>query len=178
MFSAHAHKLRGRCTYTLQFSDQPYDHECSADAKCALGMHICVLRAQVNYIAFVHMYYFENTDPYVKVYMLHKHRRLDKWKSTTKKNTLSPVFNEPFEFDMTGMDMRDVCLEIFIMDHDRFRKNDVIGIVYVGLHVPSDSGTSHFNEVLSNLGQQISHWHHLIPHQQLKKRKRHKSNTM
>ena len=119
-----------------------------------------------------------NIDPYVKVYMLHKHRRLDKWKSTTRKNTLTPVFNEPFEFDITGMNVRDVCLEIFIMDHDRFRKNDVIGIVYVGLHVPSDSGTSHFNEVLSNLGQQISHWHHLIPHQQLKKRKRHKSNTM
>lgn len=121
---------------------------------------------------------FTNTDPYVKVYMLHKQRRLDKWKSTTRKNTLAPVFNEPFEFDITGMDVKDVCLEIFIMDHDRFRKNDVIGIVYVGLHGPSDSGTSHFNEVLSSLGQQVTHWHHLIPHQQLKKRKRHKSNTM
>ena len=76
-------------------------------------------------------------DPYVKVYMLHRHRRLDKWKSTTRRNTLAPVFNEPFEFDITGMDVRDICLEIFVMDHDRFRKNDVIGIVYVGLHVPS-----------------------------------------
>lgn len=119
-----------------------------------------------------------STDPYVKMYMLHRHRRLDKWKSTTRKNTLAPVFNESFEFDITGMDVKDICLEIFIMDHDRFRKNDVIGIVYVGLHVPGESGAAHFNEVLSNLGQQVSHWHQLIPHQQLKKRKRHKSNTL
>ena len=38
-----------------------------------------------------------STDPYVKVYILHKGKKHDKWKSTIKRNTLLPIFNEPFQ---------------------------------------------------------------------------------
>ena len=103
---------------------------------------------------------------------------MTKWKSTVKKGTLAPVFNEAFQFDITGMDAQDVNLEVFVMDHDRFRKNDVIGMVYIGPKCPSELGQTHYSEMLANPQHPISHWHQLIPHQQLKSRKRHKSQTM
>lgn len=114
----------------------------------------------------------------MKVYLLHKQKRVSKWKSATKRGTLAPVFNEIFEFDITGMDPNDVNVEVFVMNHDRFRRNDVLGIVYVGANVPSELGVAHYNEVLAHPQHPISHWHKLIPHHQVKVRKRHKSNTM
>lgn len=101
-----------------------------------------------------------------------------KWKSEVKRSTLAPVFNEAFEFDITGMDTTDINLEVFIMDHDRFRKNDVIGMVYIGPNVPSELGQSHYSEVIGSPQHPISHWHKLIPHHQAKGRKRRKSRTM
>ena len=114
----------------------------------------------------------------MKVYLLHNQKRVNKWKSATKRGTIAPVFNEAFEFNITGMDPKDVNIEVFVMDHDRFRRNDILGMVYLGANAPNESGVTHYNEVLAHPHYPISHWHKLIPHHRAKTRKRHKSNTM
>ncbi len=95
-----------------------------------------------------------------------------------KKSTLAPVFNDTFEFNVLGMNPQDISIELFVMDHDMFRRNDVIGMVYIGPNVHTELGVTHYQEMLASPQHPISHWHKLIPHPHVKTRRRHKSNTM
>ena len=67
------------------------------------------------------------SDPYVKIYLLHKEQRISKKKTHVKKRTLNPVFNESFVFDLPRTDngMADIQLEFALLDWDRVTKNEV-----------------------------------------------------
>lgn len=58
-------------------------------------------------------------DPYVKVYLICDGRRLKKRKTTTKKSTLNPVYNEAIIFDIPPENVEQVSLSIMVMDYDR-----------------------------------------------------------
>jgi len=58
-------------------------------------------------------------DPYVKVSLMCEGRRLKKRKTTTKKNTLNPVYNEAIIFDIPPENVDQVSLSIAVMDYDR-----------------------------------------------------------
>lgn len=60
-----------------------------------------------------------STDPYVKVSLICDGRRLKKRKTTTKKNTLNPVYNEAIIFDIPPENVEQVSLSIIVMDYDR-----------------------------------------------------------
>ncbi len=143
----------------------------------SLSVHSIYFSVYYNYVVVYH--FSPTTDPYIKVYLLHKQKRFSKWKSTTKKNTVAPVFNDAFEFKIFGMDLNDICIEVLVMNHDMLRRNDMIGMVYIGPAVQTSLGVTHYKEMLASPHHPISHWHKLIPHpHQVKTRKRHKSNTM
>lgn len=59
------------------------------------------------------------SDPYVKVYLICEGKRIKKKKTTVKKNTLSPVYNEALVFDVPADNIEDVCLVIKVIDYDR-----------------------------------------------------------
>ena len=103
------------------------------------------------------------TDPYVKVYILHKGKKHDKWKSTVKRNTLLPIFNEPFQFEISNLNVLDLSLEIVVMDYDRFSSDDVVGQVLVGPNAKEEMGRTHWEELISNPNQPISRWHAIYP---------------
>lgn len=114
------------------------------------------------------MYLCSFTDPYVKVYVISENKRVTKWKTEVKKNTLVPIYNESFQFDISGMDIRQVSLEIWVMDYDWFSRNDKMGVVYVGANSPQEVGRCHWLEILSSPEHQTSHWHTIIPYNDLK----------
>lgn len=62
---------------------------------------------------------FPLLDPYVKVSLMCEGRRLKKRKTTTKKNTLNPVYNEAIIFDIPPENVDQVSLSIAVMDYDR-----------------------------------------------------------
>ena len=117
---------------------------------------------------FTHTHTHTHTDPYVKVYMIYEKKRVNKWKTEVKKNTLVPIYNESFQFDVSGMDIRSVSLEIWIMDYDWFSRNDKMGVVYVGANSPQEVGRSHWLEILNSPEHQTSHWHTVIPYTDFK----------
>ena len=108
--------------------------------------------------------FVHSTDPYVKVYLVYQGRRVVKWKSTVKRNTLVAVFNEPFQFDLEKKDINHVGLEIVVMDYDRFTRNDYIGTVLLGANVHHHSGRSHWTDTIGTSQQRIiSRWHSIKP---------------
>ena len=99
----------------------------------------------------------------MKVYILHKGKKHDKWKSTIKRNTLLPIFNEPFQFDISNLNVLDLSLEFVVMDYDRFSKDDLVGQVLVGPNAKDEMGQTHWEELISNPNQPISRWHAIYP---------------
>ena len=101
--------------------------------------------------------------PYIKVYLVHHGKRQHKWRSSIKHNTLMPIFNEAFRFDVSTMDLKNVSLELLLMDHNRFSGDEVLGIVRVGEHCPEETGQSHWNELFLTQDHAVSRWHSVWP---------------
>ena len=97
-------------------------------------------------------------DPYVKVYLIHESRRIDKWKSCVKKNTLIPVFNESVQFSLTSYDFNSLSLDVLLMEYDRFTHDSVVGVVNIGAGSRSEVGRSHWEEAMSSADQPISRY--------------------
>uniref|UniRef100_A0A1D5R027 Synaptotagmin-7 n=1 Tax=Macaca mulatta TaxID=9544 RepID=A0A1D5R027_MACMU len=69
------------------------------------------------------------SDPYVKVWLMYKDKRVEKKKTVTMKRNLNPIFNESFAFDIPTEKLRETTIIITVMDKDRLSRNDVIGKV-------------------------------------------------
>ncbi|XP_036616597.1 synaptotagmin-10 [Trichosurus vulpecula] len=102
-----------------------------------------------------------SSDPYVKVSLMCEGRRLKKRKTSTKKNTLNPVYNEAIIFDIPPENVDQVSLLIAVMDYDRVGHNEVIGICRTGLDAEG-LGRDHWNEMLAYHRKPITHWHALL----------------
>ncbi|XP_006874832.1 PREDICTED: synaptotagmin-10-like [Chrysochloris asiatica] len=100
-------------------------------------------------------------NPYVKVSLMCEGRRLKKRKTTTKKNTLNPVYNEAIIFDIPPENVDQVSLSIAVMDYDRVGHNEVIGVCRTGLDAEG-LGRDHWNEMLAYHRKPITHWHPLL----------------
>ncbi|KAF3854362.1 hypothetical protein F7725_022417 [Dissostichus mawsoni] len=101
------------------------------------------------------------SDPYVKVSLMCEGRRLKKRKTSTKRNTLNPVYNEAIVFDVPPENIDQISLLIAVMDYDRVGHNEVIGVCRVGNEAES-LGREHWSEMLSYPRKPIAHWHPLI----------------
>ncbi|XP_067110619.1 synaptotagmin-10 isoform X2 [Osmerus mordax] len=101
-----------------------------------------------------------SSDPYVKVSLICDGRRLKKRKTTTKKSTLNPVYNEAIIFDIPPENVEQVSLSIMVMDYDRVGHNEVIGVCRTGPETEG-LGRDHWNEMLAYPRKPITHWHAL-----------------
>jgi hypothetical protein len=104
-------------------------------------------------------------DVYIRIWLLNKGKRTKKWKSSVKQKVPTPVFNEPFEFDIKGesSDIHDVTLELIVMEQDRFSRDVTMGVVYIGMGVPHHTGQQHWEQVIAQPGSRISNWHPVLP---------------
>uniref|UniRef100_A0AAR5QK66 C2 domain-containing protein n=1 Tax=Dendroctonus ponderosae TaxID=77166 RepID=A0AAR5QK66_DENPD len=59
------------------------------------------------------------SDPYVKVYLIWKGRKMKKKKTTVRHNTLYPVYNEALVFDVPEENIGEVSLLVKVIDYDR-----------------------------------------------------------
>ncbi|XP_026223422.1 synaptotagmin-6, partial [Anabas testudineus] len=101
------------------------------------------------------------SDPYVKVSLICDGRRLKKKKTSIKKNTLNPTYNEAIIFDIPPDSMDHVSLHISVMDYDLVGHNEIIGVMRVGCHAEG-LGRDHWNEMLAYPRKPIAHWHPLL----------------
>nr|XP_023690723.1 synaptotagmin-6 [Paramormyrops kingsleyae] len=114
------------------------------------------------------------SDPYVKVSLICDGRRLKKKKTTIKKNTLNPTYNEAIIFDIPPDSMDQVTLHISVMDYDMVGHNEIIGVCRVGCSAEG-LGRDHWNEMLAYPRKPIAHWH---PLQEAKKSEKEAPNSL
>ncbi|KAL7977279.1 hypothetical protein Chor_009228 [Crotalus horridus] len=101
------------------------------------------------------------SDPYVKASLMCEGRRLKKRKTSIKKNTLNPSYNEALVFDIPQDSMEHVSITLAVMDYDCIGHNEVIGMCRVGNDADAP-GRDHWAEMLANPRKPIEHWHQLV----------------
>uniref|UniRef100_A0A3P8TCG0 Synaptotagmin n=1 Tax=Amphiprion percula TaxID=161767 RepID=A0A3P8TCG0_AMPPE len=100
------------------------------------------------------------SDPYVKIHLMQNGKRLKKKKTTIKKNTLNPYYNESFSFEVPCEQIEKVQVAVTVLDYDKIGKNDAIGKVLLG---GNSTGTEqrHWSDMLANPRRPIAQWHSL-----------------
>ncbi|XP_049833723.1 synaptotagmin 1-like isoform X1 [Schistocerca gregaria] len=100
------------------------------------------------------------SDPYVKIALMQNGKRLKKKKTSIKKCTLNPYYNESFTFEVPFEQIQKVQLVITVVDYDRIGTSEPIGKVVLGYNA---SGTElrHWSDMLASPRRPIAQWHTL-----------------
>ncbi|KAM9759664.1 synaptotagmin-2-like isoform 2-T6 [Menidia menidia] len=106
------------------------------------------------------------SDPYVKIQLLQGGKRLKKKKTTVKKNTLNPYYNESFSFEIPLEQMQKILVAVTVFDYDKIGKNDAIGKIFVGSKA-TGLGLKHWSDMLANPRRPIAQWHVLQPEEEI-----------
>uniref|UniRef100_A0A673JPE9 Synaptotagmin-7 n=1 Tax=Sinocyclocheilus rhinocerous TaxID=307959 RepID=A0A673JPE9_9TELE len=100
------------------------------------------------------------SDPYVKVWLMNKDKRVEKKKTVVMKSCLNPVFNESFPFDVPAHVLRETTIVITVMDKDRLSRNDVIGKIYLSWK-SGPAEVKHWKDMMSHPRTAVAQWHAL-----------------
>ncbi|KAM9510571.1 LOW QUALITY PROTEIN: synaptotagmin-3 [Guaruba guarouba] len=101
------------------------------------------------------------SDPYVKASLMAEGRRLKKRKTSIKRNTLNPSYNEALVFDVSHESVHHVSITLAVLDYDCIGHNEVIGLCRVGSDAEG-AGREHWARMLQNPRQPVEHWHTLV----------------
>ncbi|XP_062855974.1 synaptotagmin-like protein 4 [Trichomycterus rosablanca] len=72
-------------------------------------------------------------NPYVKSYLLPDTSRQSKKKTTTKRNTVNPSYNETLKYSISRSQLTCCTLQLSVWHHDRFGRNVFLGEVEIPL---------------------------------------------
>uniref|UniRef100_A0A3B3X877 C2 domain-containing protein n=1 Tax=Poecilia mexicana TaxID=48701 RepID=A0A3B3X877_9TELE len=100
------------------------------------------------------------SDPFVKIILQPDMGKKSKYKTSVKKKTLNPEFNEEFSYEVTLDQLAKKTLEISVWDYDLGMSNDFIGGVELGINA-SGQRLRHWFECLKNKGKKVEYWHTL-----------------
>ncbi|XP_002740330.1 synaptotagmin-7-like [Saccoglossus kowalevskii] len=100
------------------------------------------------------------SDPYVKIWLMYKGRRIEKKKTRIKHRDLNPIFNESFIFNITVDKLMDTTFYVTVMDKDRLSRNETIGGVILGPK-SGPKEEKHWSDMLAKPRVPVAEWHHL-----------------
>ncbi|XP_026881693.1 double C2-like domains, delta isoform X1 [Electrophorus electricus] len=100
------------------------------------------------------------SDPFVKIVLQPDMGKKSKYKTSVKKKTLNPEFNEEFTYEITHDQLAKKTLEISVWDYDLGMSNDFIGGVELGINAKGER-LKHWFECLKYKGKKVEYWHTL-----------------
>ncbi|XP_020786103.2 LOW QUALITY PROTEIN: double C2-like domains, delta [Boleophthalmus pectinirostris] len=100
------------------------------------------------------------SDPFVKIILQPDMGKKSKYKTSVKKKTLNPEFNEEFSYEVSLDQLAKKTLEITVWDYDLGMSNDFIGGVELGINA-SGQRLRHWFDCLKNKGKKVEYWHTL-----------------
>uniref|UniRef100_A0A914GYD0 Rabphilin n=1 Tax=Globodera rostochiensis TaxID=31243 RepID=A0A914GYD0_GLORO len=100
------------------------------------------------------------SDPYCKVSLTPLATKAHRLRTTIKKRTLNPEFNEVLQFIVPFKDLPRKTLVIGVYDYDVGRHDDYIGGIVLSTAAPGERGRQ-WQQVIENPGKTFEHWHRL-----------------
>ncbi|KAL4640567.1 double C2-like domain-containing protein beta [Arapaima gigas] len=100
------------------------------------------------------------SDPFVKIVLQPDAGKKSKYKTSVKKKTLNPEFNEEFVYEVPHDQLAKKTLEITVWDYDLGMSNDFIGGVELGINAKGQR-LRHWFECLKYTGKRVEYWHTL-----------------
>ncbi|XP_059220618.1 synaptotagmin 1 isoform X2 [Stomoxys calcitrans] len=100
------------------------------------------------------------SDPYVKIAIMQNGKRLKKKKTSIKKCTLNPYYNESFSFEVPFEQIQKICLVITVVDYDRIGTSEPIGRCILGC-MATGTELRHWSDMLASPRRPIAQWHTL-----------------
>ncbi|XP_036435539.1 double C2-like domains, delta [Colossoma macropomum] len=100
------------------------------------------------------------SDPFVKIVLQPDMGKKSKYKTSVKKKTLNPEFNEEFIYEVPHDQLAKKTLEISVWDYDLGMSNDFIGGVELGINAKGER-LRHWFECLKYKGKKVEYWHTL-----------------
>ena len=97
-------------------------------------------------------------DPYVKIWLMHDGKKMEKKKTAVKEKTLNPIFEDTLMFTVPYERIRQTSLAVSVMDYDKMGRNEQIGQIVLG----SKSGpmeVKHWNEMFAKSRTDVTKWH-------------------
>uniref|UniRef100_A0A8C7PZZ8 Synaptotagmin 8 n=1 Tax=Oncorhynchus mykiss TaxID=8022 RepID=A0A8C7PZZ8_ONCMY len=106
-------------------------------------------------------------NPYVKVQLALDKKKWKRKKTSVKKCTQNPYFNESFTFVVSFEQIQvSMILVISVWDHDKFTRNDAIGKIFLGCDATGNQ-QRHWADMLSNPRKPVAQWHNLFSSEQV-----------
>nr|XP_040571601.1 synaptotagmin 1-like isoform X2 [Lepeophtheirus salmonis] len=117
------------------------------------------------------------SDPYVKIALMQNDKRIRKKKTSIKKCTLNPYYNESFSFEVPFEHIQKVQLWVTVVDYDRVGASEPIGKVVLGCEAKG-AELRHWSDMMATPRRPVAQWHTLkaiegrgflsLVHQQIK----------
>nr|XP_006811224.1 PREDICTED: synaptotagmin-4-like [Saccoglossus kowalevskii] len=83
-------------------------------------------------------------------------------KETRLQSGHSPVWNEPFLFDIHNRHVSNYSLEFILMKGRFYSRHGVVGHVLIGPDT-TESGIAHWNEAMQPRARETARWHSILP---------------
>ena len=96
----------------------------------------------------------------MKIALIQDGRRVKKKKTTVKKRTLNPYYNETFTFQVPFEKVEQTSLMVSVLDYDRVGRSEVIGKVVVGA-LATGAELRHWTDMLGSPRRAVAQWHTL-----------------
>ena len=80
-------------------------------------------------------------------------------KTTFKKNTLDPVFNESISFNITPQQLESTSLVITVWDYNSKSKDDFVGRLVLGKYSTGTHELNHWTRMLQSHRVPVAQWH-------------------
>lgn len=97
----------------------------------------------------------------MKITLTHGQKVLKTKKTSVKKNTIDPVFNESLSFNLTPDQLEMCSIVITVWDYNSKSRDDFVGRIVLGKQASGHYEVTHWNRMLQCQRSPVAQWHTL-----------------
>lgn len=101
----------------------------------------------------------------MKVTLCYGRKTMKSKKTTVKKTSMDPVFNESLSFNVTSEQLNYCSLVVTVWDYKTKSKDEFIGRIVMGKNASGPYEVTHWNRMLQCQRSPVAQWHTLMSRQ-------------
>lgn len=87
-------------------------------------------------------------------------------KTSCKKNTIDPVFNESISFNLSARQLEKASLVISVWDYNTKSRDDFVGRIVLGKMATGPHEITHWTRMMQSQRSAVAQWHSLRTRQE------------